>query len=140
LDHAQDADHVGVEQRLRLADARFLDRPDQIDAGIVDQDIDPASAAAHVINAGSSRGLITNIERHEFDARERTRRRGCADATEDPIPAGGDELGGCPANAGRCAGNQDNTPAFVHHENSARPPQSRSPKDDQDHLLMVHRH
>src|SRR5262245_13097246 len=70
-DHTQDADDVGVEQRLRLADARFLDGTDQIDTRIVDQDVDPANAASHPINAGVDRSVIADIERHELDACDR---------------------------------------------------------------------
>src|SRR5262249_59324696 len=101
LDHAQDADDIGVEQRLRLADARFLDGTDQIDTGIVDQYVDPASAAAHLFNAGLDRNLIADIERHELDARERTCRCRRADAAEDPVAPAGQQLGGCPTDAGR---------------------------------------
>ena len=58
LDHAQDADDVGVEQCLRLADARFLDGTDQIDAGI-----EPVSCAlrrtgiAHLPGASRTQSL-----------------------------------------------------------------------------------
>jgi len=40
LGNAQDAEDVGVEQRLGLADGGFLRRPEQRDAGIVDQYVD----------------------------------------------------------------------------------------------------
>src|SRR5262245_39602654 len=118
LHHAQDADDVGVEQRLRLADARFLDGTDQIDTGIVDQYVDPAGAATYLINAGLDRSLISDIERYEIDAREPTRRCGCTDTAEDAVAPGGQQLGGCPADAGRCARDQDNAARYVRHGNS----------------------
>src|SRR5262249_17246888 len=120
-----------------LADARFLDRSNQIDAGIVDQDVDPAGAATHLINAGFGRSLIADIERHELDACKRSGRRGGADAPKDLMAAGDQEFGGGPANAGRCACDQDYAPWSVRHESSARSPQSRSARDDQDHLLLA---
>src|SRR6266702_6657209 len=108
LDHTHYAKDVGVEQRLRLVDARFLDGTDQIDTGIVDQNVNAASAAAHVFNAGLDRSLVADIERDELNARERTCRCGCADAAEDPVAPGGQQLGGRLADAGRCTRDQDN--------------------------------
>jgi hypothetical protein len=89
LDHAQDADDVGVEQRLRLADARFLDGTNQIYTRIVDQHVDAPSAATHLFSAGHGRNLISDIERHELDTREWARRRDCTDTAEDPVAPGG---------------------------------------------------
>src|SRR4029450_5327690 len=91
LDHAQDTDDISVEQCLRLADARFLDGTAQIDAGIVDQYVDLVSAAVHLFNAGLERSLVSDIERHKLDVRERTCRRGCADAPEDPMAPSGQQ-------------------------------------------------
>ena len=146
MDHAQDADDVGVEQRLRLADARFLDGADQIDTGIVDQHVDAASAAEHLFNAGLDRSLIADIERHELNARERTCRCGSADAAEDPVAAAGQQLGGGPANAGRCTRDQDNAARSVRHVNScdqtklAASLKLHRAKDVQDHLLALPSH
>jgi hypothetical protein len=118
LDHAQDAEDVGVEQRLRLADARFLDGTDQIHTGIVDQYVDTASPAAHRFNAGLDRSPISDIERHELNARERRCRCRCADATENPVAPAGQQFGGYPADAGRCTRDQDNSARYVRHGNS----------------------
>src|SRR5262245_1012892 len=115
LDHAQDAEDVGVEQRLRLADARFLDGPDQIDTGIVDKNVDSASAAAHHFNAALDRSPISDIKRHELDARERSCRCRCADAAEDTVAPAGQQLGGRPADAGRSTRDQDNAALSLRH-------------------------
>jgi len=58
---------------------------------------------------GFSRSLIADIKWHELDARERTRRRGRAGAAEDPVAVAAMSSRSS-ANAGRCAGDQDNTP------------------------------
>jgi len=70
-----------------------------------------------VCNAGLDRSLISDIERHELDTRERTRHGGCTDAAEDPVAPGGQQLGGCPPDAGRNACDQDNMARSVRHEN-----------------------
>src|SRR5262245_58889295 len=76
LHHAQNADDVGLEQRLRLGYARFLDGTDQIDAGIVDQYVDPAGTATHLLDTGFNRSLISDVKRHDLNTHERTCRRG----------------------------------------------------------------
>jgi hypothetical protein len=78
------------------------DGTDQIDAVIVEQHVDRASAATRDFNASLDRSLISDIERHELDTRERTYRCGCADTVEDPVAPGGQQLGSCPPDAGRC--------------------------------------
>jgi hypothetical protein len=83
---------------------------DQIDTGIIDQDVDPTSAAAYLFDAGLDRSVVSDIEQHELDAGERTSRRGGTDAAERPEALGGQQFGGCPADAGRCTGDQDNAP------------------------------
>src|SRR5262245_115267 len=103
MDHAQDTDDVGVEQRLRLADACFLDGADEIDAGIVNQHVDPAYSATQLFNAGLDRNLISDIQRYDLDARERSCRCACTDAAKDPVTPGSQQLGGYAADAGRCA-------------------------------------
>src|SRR5262245_47334293 len=118
MDHAQDTDDVGVEQRLRLVDACLLHSADEIDASIVDEHVDPVYSATQLFNAGLDRNLISDIERYEFDARERSCRCGCTDAAEDAVTPGSQQLGGYPADAGRCASDQDNTPRSVRHGNS----------------------
>jgi hypothetical protein len=118
LDHAQDADDIGIEQRLGLADACFLDGTDQIDTGIVDQHVNATSAAEYLFNAGLDRSQITDIERHELNAGERTCRCGSANAAEDPMAPAGQQLGGYPANAGGCTRDQHNAARSVHHVNS----------------------
>ena len=72
----------------------------------------------HLLNAGFRRSVISDVERHELDAREGTRHCGYSDAAEDPVATGGYQLGGCPANAGRCTCDQDNAPRSVCHRNS----------------------
>jgi hypothetical protein len=57
---------------------------DQIDTGIIDQDVDPTSAAAYLFDAGLDRSVVSDIEQHELDAGERTSRRGGTDAAERP--------------------------------------------------------
>jgi hypothetical protein len=142
LDHTQDAKDVGVEQCLRLADARFLDGTDQIGTGIVDENVDAASAAAHLFNAGLDRSVIADIERHELDARERTCCCGCADAAEDAVTPVGQQLGGCPADAGRCARDKDNAALSFRHGSSSLRRQDNegcglSQTPFQDHLLRL---
>jgi hypothetical protein len=90
------------------------DGTDQIDAVIVDQHVDRASAATHDFNTSHDRSLISNIERHELDIRERTCRCGCADTVS--VAPGGQQLGSCPPDAGRCTCDQDNMPRSVRHE------------------------
>jgi hypothetical protein len=86
--------------------------------GIVDQDVDATGAAEHLFNAGIDRSLFADIERHELNAGELTRRCGSADAAEDPVATAGQQLGGGPANAGRCTRDQDNAARSVRHVNS----------------------
>ena len=57
----------------------------------------PAAAAARPIQMP-----ITAAKLILFDARERTCRCGCTDAPEDPVAPRGQQLGGYPADAGRC--------------------------------------
>jgi hypothetical protein len=101
LDHAQDAEDIGVEQRLRLADAGFLDGTHQIDAGVVDEDVDPAEAAPHIFNAGLNRSLISDVKRHKLDVGERRCRCEGTDAGEDPVAPSSQQLGGHPADTRR---------------------------------------
>src|SRR5262245_61109529 len=103
MDHAQDTDDVGVEQRLRLADACFLDGADEIDTGIVDQHVDPVYSTTQRPNAGLDRNLISDIDRYDLDAPERSSRCDCTDAAKDPMTPGSQQRGGYAADAGGCA-------------------------------------
>src|SRR5262249_11768361 len=82
------------------------------------QHVDPGGAAAHLLNAGFRRSVISDVERHELDARGGTCRRRCADAAEHPVATGGQQLGGCPAKSARGTRDADNPPRSVCHRNS----------------------
>ena len=105
--HAQDTEHVRVEERLGLARARLLDGADDGVAGIVDQHVDSAGLTENGLDAGRHRGVVPYVERQQLDALDRGHCVRVAGGAEHAIAAARQELGRGAADAGGGAGDQD---------------------------------
>ena len=82
LGNAQDAEDVGVEQRLGLVDGGFLCRTEQCGASIVDQYVDAPSFCNHMFDALANRGFVTNIQVNQLDTGDGLRSGRVARAAE----------------------------------------------------------
>lgn len=93
LGDAQDAEDVGIEQRLGLVDGGFFCRTDQCGACIVDQCVDASGFRDHMFDTLAYRGFITDIQVDQLDTRDGLRFGRVAHAAEHAAAASGELFG-----------------------------------------------
>src|SRR5262245_52799542 len=68
--HAVCAEEIRLEYGLRLVDARFLSRPEETNAGIVDEHVKVANDVAKVIERDSHRIIRADVELEKRELRQ----------------------------------------------------------------------